>query len=311
MWWIFILVIVILIGAAGLFVMYYISFMRNRNNLIDDRSLPSGEQYDPYNEDMLKAIERMLLVPYEEIRIRSFDGLKLYARYYQLTEEPNAPLVIFFHGYRCNSVRDGNGMFGYCQRCGYNILMVDQRAHGKSEGRTITFGVKERKDALEWAEYAAERFGSQVPMVLAGISMGAATVLMASNLDLPENVKGIIADCPYSAPEDILKTVMESMKLPAKIFYPLVRLSARIYGGFDPEESSAREAVAGSRVPILFIHGDDDRFVPCSMSQQCFDACCSEKKLVFVKDAGHGISYCVDAALYEKEVKAFLERVLG
>jgi len=188
--------------------------------------------------------------------------------------------------------------------------MVDQRAHGKSEGKTMTFGIRERHDVLSWLEYAIKRFGCKTPILLAGISMGAATVLMASGLNLPENVKGIMADCPYSSPKNILKTVMRSLKMPDKIFYPLAKWSARIFGGFDLEAVSAREAVTECKVPVLLIHGDDDRFVPCSMSQECYDACASEKRLVFVKDAAHGISYCVDGALYEREVRAFVEKLL-
>jgi len=303
-----------LIGAIGLFFavlygIYFMAFRRNKTTILDDRTLPQGEQYEPYNEGIRKAIEKMLPVPYEELAVTSYDGLNLYGKYYQLAEQ--APLILFFHGYRSSSIRDGNGIFELCSKYGYNILMVDQRAHGKSEGKMISFGIRERYDVLSWINHVTNHMGPEIPIVLAGISMGAATVLMASNLNLPDNVKGIMADCSYSSPKAILRSVMKSLKLPDRIFYPLAKWSARIYGGLDIEETSAREAVAESKVPILFIHGDDDRFVPCSMSQECYDACASEKKLVFVKSAGHGISYCVDGKLYEKEVQEFTRKVLG
>ncbi len=304
------------LGAAGsiifffivLYIIYYLVFRRNRLTLLDDRTLPEGEQYEPHNEVILKSIEKMLPEPYEEITVTSYDGLKLYGKYYNMFED--APVVLFFHGYRSCSIRDGNGLFLLCKKCGYNIFMIDMRAHGKSEGKTMTFGVRERYDVLSWVNYVVERCGRRVQIVLAGISMGAATVLMASNLGLSTNVKGIMADCPYSAPKDILKCVMKSLKLPTGVMYPLAKWSGKVYGRMDIEEITAKEAVADSRVPILFIHGDDDRFVPCSMSQECYDACKSEKRIVFVKDAGHGISYCVDAKLYEKEVLAFMKKVL-
>ena len=281
-----------------LYMIYYIVFRRNRMTILDDRTLPEGEQYDPHAEMILKAIERMLPEPYEEIRITARDGVWLYGRYYHMYE--NAPVILFFHGYRSCSIRDGNGIFELCKKHGYNIMMIDQRAHGKSEGRTMTFGVFERFDVLSWIDYTVERVGKKTRIVLAGISMGAATVLMASNLNLPPNVKGIMADCPYSSPKDILCCVLKSLKLPSGVLYQLARFSARIYGGVNIEEASAKEAVAETQIPILFIHGDDDRFVPCNMSQECYDACASDKKIVFVKNAGHGISYCVDAKLYEK-----------
>lgn len=276
--------------------------------ILDDRTLPEGEQYEPYNEGILKAIEEMLPEPYEEVTISSRDGVRLYARLYRMYE--GAPFVLFFHGYRSSSIRDGNGIFALCKKHGYNIMMIDQRAHGKSGGRTMTFGIRERYDVVSWVEYVVERFGKKSQILLAGISMGAATVLMASNLNMPSNVKGIMADCPYSAPKDILNCVMKSLKLPCGILYLLTKWSAGIFGRVNIEETSAKEAVSGCQVPVLFIHGDDDRFVPCCMSQECYEACASHKKLVFVKNAGHGISYCVDGALYEKEMLAFIEKVL-
>ena len=143
-------------------------------------------------------------------------------------------------------------------------------------------------------------------MVLAGISMGAATVLMAADLELPTNVKGIMADCPYSAPKDILCCVLKSLKLPCSMLYVLAKWSVKVFGRVDIEETSAKKALAKCQIPVLFIHGDDDRFVPCCMSQECYDACASKKKLVFVQGAGHGISYCVDGILYEREVLEFV-----
>ena len=291
-----------------LYIIYYMVFRRNRMTILDDRTLPEGEQYDPHAESILKAIERLLLEAYEDVWIEAEEGLKLYARLYNMFE--GAPVVLFFHGYRSSSIRDGNGIFELCKKYGYNIMMIDQRAHGRSEGMTMTFGIRERYDVLSWINYAIERFGKESKIVLAGISMGAATVLMASNLNLPENVKGIMADCPYSSPKDILCSVLRSLKLPAGVLYQLAKWSAKVYGRVNIEESSAKEAVTESNVPILFIHGDDDRFVPCCMSRECYDACHSEKKIVFVKDAGHGISYCVDGKLYEKEVLEFMGKVL-
>jgi len=291
-----------------LYIIYYMVFRRNRMTILDDRTLPEGEQYDPHAEGILQAIEKMLPEPFEDVWIESRDGLKLYARFYHMYEE--APVLLFFHGYRSSSIRDGNGIFALCKKLGVNIMMIDQRAHGRSEGLTMTFGVRERYDVLNWIDYAVERLGKTTQIVLAGISMGASTVLMASNLNLPENVKGIMADCPYSSPKAILCSVLRSLKLPAGVLYQLAKWSAKVYGRVNIEEASAKEAVTGSKVPILFIHGDDDRFVPCCMSQECYDACRSEKKIVFVKDAGHGISYCVDGKLYEKEVLEFMGKVL-
>ena len=272
----------------------------------DERSLPKGEQFEPYHSTITSCVDQVLEVPYETVEIVSYDGLRLRGRYYHLTD--GAPLVLFFHGYRCSSLRDGNGIFLYTRKLGYNVLLVDQRAHGNSEGKTITFGVKERFDCKKWVEYVVERFGAEQKIYLSGLSMGAATVLMASDVGLPENVIGILADCPYSSPKEILCTVMRKLGFPAKPTYYLAKLCAKLIGGFDVEETSALEAVKRSQIPTLIIHGDSDDFVPCSMSMDCQMVGENHVELLLIKGAGHGMSHCVDTPSYEKAVLAFFEK---
>ena len=248
-------------------------------------------------------------IPFQRIFIESRDEITLAGKYYHFRE--HAPLILFFHGYHGTALRDGNGILSYAKNNGYNILLVDQRAHGKSGGRCITFGIKERYDCLDWIRYANRRFGDHTPIILAGISMGASTVLMASDLGLPANVKGIMADCPYSEPKEILKKVMIQMKYPVNVTYTAVRLGGKFFGKFDIEEHSALESMKNCYVPVLFIHGDEDELVPYEMSKDCYEACVSsEKRHVVVKGAAHGMSYCVDKALYEKEVEDFLNKVV-
>lgn len=268
---------------------------------------PDGEQYQPYLESSEELIRKLRALPHEEVQILSDDGLKLYGKYYHQTE--GAPLEMMFHGYHGVAERDFCGGFWLAREAGHNVLLVDERAHGKSDGNVISFGVKERYDCLAWTRYAVEHFGSDVRIVLVGVSMGAATVLMASNLDLPENVKGIIADCGYSSPKAIVKKVAQDMKLPVAVLYPFARLGARIAGHFDLEESSAVEALRECKVPVLFIHGEDDRFVPCDMSWENYNACASEKTIFTVPGAGHTLCYMVDTEGYRKAVSKFLEKI--
>ena len=155
-----------------------------------------------------------------------------------------------------------------------------------------------------------ERFGENKKVILWGISMGAATVMTAAGRELPENVLGIGADCGYSSAKDILKTVIKGMKLPVGPSYWLVKLGGKIYGGFDVEETSPVEALKKSKVPILFIHGVDDDFVPCDMTHQNYEACVSDKSLVLVEKAGHGMSYYVDMKKVEEGVYAFLDKIM-
>lgn len=276
----------------------------------DIYALPQGEQYEKERQRMLSLIREMDEIPYEAVSISAKDGTKLAARYYHVRD--GAPLQIQFHGYRGTALRDFCGGNKLARESGQNTLVVDQRAHGKSGGTTITFGIRERWDCLSWVEYVNQRFGSDTPILLSGVSMGAATVLMASELELPCNVIGIIADCPYSSPEAIIRKVcLEDMHLPPALAVPFIRLGARLFGHFDLREASALEAVQHSHIPILLIHGEDDRFVPCDMSREIFDACLGYKIRKTFPGAGHGLSYIVDTYGYEQAAVQFTEYCLN
>ena len=295
-----------LILLAGYFV-YRIAFYSPNK---DRENIPAvtGAQYDPYREVMGLIFQNLKDQPFEQVSIRSRDGLKLAGRYYHIRD--GAPLAIGFHGYRSASLTDFSGGSELSFSLGHNLLLVDQRAHGKSEGNTITFGVKERYDCLDWVNYALERFGRDTQIVLYGISMGAATVLMTSELELPENVKGIIADCPYSSPCAIIETVSDQMRIPHALARPFVKLAAKLYGGFDLEETDAIRAVKHAKIPILLIHGEKDSFVPCAMSEDVYLANPKMVQRHTFPGADHGISYLVDRDRYRKIVTEFLNTVL-
>lgn len=270
---------------------------------------PMGTEFGVYAEVINKYIEDFKKIPYEKATILSHDGIKLAGRYYHYKD--GAPVSIIFHGYRGNVARDGCGGFRMSRDNGFNVLLINQRAHFESGGRTITFGVKERYDCLDWIEYVRERFGKDTPVMLMGLSMGAAVVLMAGGLDLPSNVKGIFADCGYTSPKEILQTVIKQMKLPVKISYFFVRLSAIVFGGFDPEEASAKEALKNCKVPVMFVHGEADDFVPCQMSRDNYEACASRKEILTVPGAKHGMSYCIDSEAYVNAVQKFIDSAMN
>ena len=274
-----------------------------------DDFIPSGEQYGENRSLMLSLIREMEALPCEEVRIPASDGVSLRARYYHVRD--GAPLQIQMHGYRGAAVRDFCGGNKLARELGMNTLVVDQRAHGKSGGKVITFGARERYDCQDWARYAFLRFGKDTPIYLAGVSMGAATVLMAAGLELPHTVRGIIADCPYSSAEAIIRKVAsKDLHLPARPLMPFVRLAARLFGGFRLNEACAVEAVRRADIPVLLIHGEDDRFVPCGMSKEIAAACKSECALATFPQAGHGLSYIADAQRYARLVEDFVSQTL-
>ena len=298
-----------LLFVVFVIVLYDVIFSSNKHYMGDDDTLPHGEGYNDYHGTITKCVEEVRQVPFEEVQVLSHDGLVLKGKYYHL--EDDAPIIMFFHGYRCSAIRDGNGIFLYTRKLGFNVLLADQRAHGNSQGKTITFGVKERYDVRSWVEYFTKRFGEKQKIYLSGLSMGGATVLMASDIGLPKNVIGILADCPYSSPKAILCSVIRQMHFPVKMTYALARLSASWIGQFDVEEASAIEAVRNSQIPTLIIHGDADDFVPCSMSMDCQLAGEDHVQLVLIKGAAHGMSHCVDTPSYEEAVYAFFQRTGG
>lgn len=304
-----IVLVALLLFLISLYVLYDVIFSSNKRYMGDEHDLPSGEQYEPYHETITSCVKQVLEVPFEEVFVTSFDGLKLAGRYYQLRDD--APLIIFFHGYRCSSLRDGNGIFLYTRKLGFNVLLVDQRAHGKSEGKTITFGVKGRYDCKSWVDYAVQRFGKEQKIYLSGLSMGGATVLMAADIGLPENVIGILADCPYSSPKAILCSVIKQLRFPVKLTYQMAKLSAKWIGKFDIEEASAIASVRNSEIPILILHGNADDFVPCYMSMDCLAAGKGNVCLTLIKGAAHGMSHCVDTASYERSLYAFFVNTGG
>jgi fermentation-respiration switch protein FrsA (DUF1100 family) len=269
----------------------------------DEYIIPEGEIYEVFRDEIVGWMKEVRTLPHEDVEITSHDGLTLRGKYYEYKK--GAPIEILFHGYRGSAERDMCAGISRSFAVGRNALLVDQRAAGYSDGHVISFGINERLDCIRWAEFVHERYNGNVEIILTGISMGAATVMMASAERLPKSVVCILADCGYTAPDEIIKKVIADMHLPVKLIYPFVRLSARIFGGFDPDAHSPIEAVKRTRIPIIFIHGDTDGFVPYEMSERLFEACSSLKKLVKINGAGHGLAYPTDKEKYVNALKDF------
>ncbi len=269
--------------------------------------IPDGDIYEPYRDRMVDWIKQTRALPFREMTITSADGLRLVGKFYEYQE--GAPIELMFPGYRGRAERDLCGGVQRCFSLGYSVLLVEQRACGVSDGHVITFGVKESDDCIRWARLLEQEYPDR-PVMLTGVSMGAATVLTAAGKPLPKNVVAVLADCGYTSAKDIICKVLRDMKLPTKLVYPFIKWSARLYGGFSLEETAPIEAVKCSTVPILFIHGDADAYVPCEMSIRNYEACTADKQLFVVKGAGHGLSYLVDRDGYVQTLKAFREQYM-
>ena len=271
--------------------------------------IPRGAIYEPYREDMIAWTKMIRAYPYQAYSIRSFDGLTLRAKFFEY--EKGAPIELMFHGYKGTAERDLNGGVERCFKLGHSAMLIDHRGSGFSDGSVITFGILEVRDCFDWIDFAVREFGEDVRLILTGMSMGAATVMMAAqgrNRDgvLPPQVKYILADCGYSSAKEIISKVMGEMGLPPALLYPCAKVGARLFGHFDLDETSPMEAVALARVPMVFAHGDADDFVPYDMSAQLHAVCASaHKKLITIPGAGHGLAYPVGREDYVEALAEF------
>lgn len=267
-------------------------------------AIPDGEIYEVFREDMIRWTKMIRAYPYKEYAIQSFDGLTLRAKFFEY--KPGAPIELMFHGYKGNAERDLNGGVERCFRLGHSALLIDHRGAGYSDGHTITFGILEKRDCLAWVDFAVKEFGDDAKLILTGISMGAATVMMAAGEPLPPQIQYVLADCGYTSAKEIISKVMRDMKLPPKLLYPCAKLGAWLFGHFDLDGDSPLEAMARCKIPVVFAHGDADDFVPYDMSVRLHAACASEKKkLITVKGAGHGLAFPVGRDEYVNALAEF------
>lgn len=225
----------------------------------------------------------------ERVSIKSDDGLALSGLYLAAAGQQRR-IVLLAHGYRGTWYGDFSNVIKYYHEHGCGVLAIDERAHGESEGRYITFGAKERFDIAAWARYLSDRFGSQIPIYLQGLSMGCSSVLMALGLALPDNVVGAVGDCGFTSPREIFIHFMKTLyHLPV---YPLLwffDFYCRIFASFGIGSCSVAESLSANARPVLFIHGKSDNFVPTAMTIANYDACRSHKELYLVDGATHAV----------------------
>ncbi len=296
------------LGAAGEYAIanYFFNRVMVRSNAKREKTQKmSGTNWDTYIPHIRKCKAELKEYPHEDMYITSEDGLKLHATYFPC--ESSKKIVICFHGYTSEGLNDYSTLAIFYKKHDYNLLIVDERAHGKSEGKYIGFGCLDRHDAMLWIKKAIELLGEDCKILLHGDSMGGSTVLMTTGLELPKQVKAAVSDCAFTSAWEVFSSVLKnSYHLPP---FPIMQISNRMvkkHAGYELDECNARIEVAKAKIPILFIHGEEDSFVPCSMVHELYGACKTEKKLVVIKGAGHVESCYKDAALYEGAIESFI-----
>ncbi|MDD6483709.1 MAG: alpha/beta hydrolase [Clostridiales bacterium] len=285
------------------------AIVRDENSKLVNLSEHSEEKlcrYARINDEERAWLSGMEL---SEMEIRSIDGLKLRG-HYLASRKPSNRYVILFHGYRGSALRKMAVYARFYHELGYNILFPDARAHGESEGKYIGYGVLDKFDCLRWVEYTNGTYGSDISIILHGCSMGASTVLMASDLfSKLDNVKAIIADSGYTGAWEALEYVL-NRRYGKKAFPTLYTadMLCKAVAGYSFKDCTAPEALRETEIPVLFIHGSEDVLVPVEMTYENYEACRSGKELYIAEGAGHIEAYYEQKQEYEKRVKTFLKK---
>lgn len=304
-----ILLVIVLLWAGNYF--FDLAFLRTPkefledNPNLEDKDTSSRSQSDADNQAWLSAQQT------ETMAITSDDGLKLVGTYIS-APEPAGRTAILVHGYAANR----QSMLGFArvfvEELGYHVLMPDMRAHGDSEGEIIGFGWLDRFDVIRWIERVLQQHSPEEQIVLYGISMGGSTVMMTAGETLPGNVKAIIEDCGYTSVKDELAVQMKQLYgLPS---FPLIQatsLVTRHRAGFYLGDASAVQQVKKTSLPILFIHGEADTFVPYAMLQPLYEAAAGPKEWYAVPGAGHGEAYSANPEQYVATLRSFLDKYIS
>lgn len=251
--------------------------------------------------------EKLKNSPCRIVEMEAHDGHKLIGHWF---EKKNAKrTIIAMHGWRSSWIKDFGMISEFLNGSDSNVLYVEQRGQNNSGGDYIGFGVIERFDCVEWSKWVSKNTSDDMGIYLYGISMGATTVLMSAELDLPKNVKGIIADCGFTSTHEIWKHVAEKN---LHIYYKgiLENMADEICKRkiqVGSKEVSTVKAMEHCKMPVLFIHGTNDKFVPIDMTYKNYEACNSHKRLLIVPGAEHAMSYAIEPQRYEREVLDFFK----
>ncbi len=298
--------------TAGAYKLFNTVIPRQDQLRVNLDEMADMKKWEEYKKIITPRIEWLNTQSIEQIKIKAKDGIILNGYYLGVNGESRG-VVLCHHGYTSSALKDCVSIAKFFYEMGYDFLLVDNRAHGESEGEYIGFGILDRYDCLEWIKYLNKRFEKK-NILLYGVSMGAATVLMTSGFEelSQRNVKGIISDCAFTSPYDVFAHILKrDYHLPPFPVMNINNMLCRKKAKYGFKDYSTIDAVSKTDIPILFIHGSEDDFVPTWMSQENYKHCHSPKELLIVEHAAHAASYYEEPALYEEKIKAFLSAYVG
>ncbi|MBQ3176778.1 MAG: alpha/beta hydrolase [Clostridia bacterium] len=303
------IVLAVLLVVFTAVILFFFQFTHGRKEMDLESMGGNGSVWQNYIQSIDACNAWLAERETEEVSITSFDGLQLYGTY--IPAEEAKACMILMHGYRSTGIQDFSGLIPFYGDNGYSILLIDQRACGRSEGKCISFGVNERIDAQSWAEYMDGRLEGKMPIILHGLSLGGATVMMAADLPMPASVRGIISDCGFTSPYDIIAHCGKAwFHIPAFPMVDILSGATELLGGFGYRDCTTLDTLAESDLPILLIHGGKDDFVPTYMTEENYAAAKNCKGKLIVPEAGHALSYITDPDAYRQAVTIYLEEIL-
>lgn len=304
--------VLVLIGIAVVLVAGFLLFQLALNPRVNKRRVFSAPHNVNYDVEAMKqrgqqARDWWAGVAQQRAEIQSHDGLTLRAHVARHPEN-GRDWAILCHGYTSKGLDMLPQAQGYYQ-AGYSLLLPDLRAHGESEGRHIGMGWMDRLDMVKWIDQVLA-YQPDARIVLHGVSMGGATVMMTAGEDLPDNVRAVVSDCGFSDMWTLFSYQLKGIfGLPPFPLMHAADLFARLLNGFSMREGSAVAQLKKARVPVLFIHGEQDTFVPFAMLEEVYAACVSPKEKFVVPGAGHGECYIVAGDEYWQRILQFIDRV--
>ncbi len=305
--------VLLILGVLALLILL-ISYALYRYALVRPRprkkQKPPAKKWLPHMPRIHEGEAFLDALPSEQVQIFAQDGTPLHAVFYPSQRPEQGKVVLAIHGHKTDGKTNFSVFAKFFYQMGYALLIPDNRAHGNSGGKVIGFGWLDHKDCLLWMQYLRQRMGEPCKILLHGVSMGAATVLMAAG-ERPEKLQGVIADCGFtSALEEFRHVLHEYYHLPAIPFLPIASAICKLRAGYTFAQCSAREQLKKARVPILFIHGQRDRFVPTWMSEEMYRGYAGPKQLFLAPTADHATAYFLHQQEYEAAVRSFLARFL-
>ena len=256
----------------------------------------------PYKD----ALKKCNTYKSEELHLDKLHGTLFYS------DKPSKKFVLGIHGYRMNSISEFARYVPLYHEMGYNFLAIDNCGAGESEGDFVSFGVQESADAIRWAKLLVDKFGQDIEILIYGLSLGGATTIIAcGDKNLPSQVRCAIVDSPYSSFRAEEDYILSLLKLPTKIypiFFGIINHVFKKNTGLNLKDASPIDSVKKAKVPILFIHGEDDIFVPCKFSKELSSACSTTSQLELFSNASHCQSFHWDPTRYTSLVHSWTNK---